>query len=206
MAIVSHKYGFIFIKTMKTAGTAIETSLSPLCGPDDVVTPIFPQEPGHEARNFETSEGKFFNHMSMTAVRELVGPDIFRSYFKFCVEREPVDKCLSHFGMLLNSPSHRTATTPKSWDEYVERGNYPVDYAKYVDGDGALLVDRIVRYERLEDELSDVLRPLGLDWSGTSSRAKSGFRQAGVPARSDVTPDAVTKIHDAFRHPASLYL
>src|SRR5262245_62801539 len=37
--IVSHKHKFIFIKTKKTAGTAIEAALSELCGPEDVITP-----------------------------------------------------------------------------------------------------------------------------------------------------------------------
>lgn len=38
--IGSRKHGFIFIKTMKTAGTSIELALGPHCGPDDIVTPI----------------------------------------------------------------------------------------------------------------------------------------------------------------------
>ena len=37
--IVSHEHKFIFIKTKKTAGTAIEAALSELCGPSDVITP-----------------------------------------------------------------------------------------------------------------------------------------------------------------------
>ena len=37
--ILSHKHKFIFIKTKKTAGTAIEAAISQLCGPDDVITP-----------------------------------------------------------------------------------------------------------------------------------------------------------------------
>ena len=37
--IVSHAHKFIFLKTKKTAGTAIEAALSELCGPSDVITP-----------------------------------------------------------------------------------------------------------------------------------------------------------------------
>ena len=56
--IASRKYGFIFIKTMKTAGTSIEMAISPHCGPSDVLTPINPQfdrqriEAGMPPRNF----------------------------------------------------------------------------------------------------------------------------------------------------------
>lgn len=38
--IASRKFGFIFIKTMKTAGTSIEMAIGPHCGPQDVLTPI----------------------------------------------------------------------------------------------------------------------------------------------------------------------
>ena len=38
--IVSHAHRFIFIKTQKTAGTAMEVALSAICGPDDIITPI----------------------------------------------------------------------------------------------------------------------------------------------------------------------
>jgi hypothetical protein len=38
--IASRLHNFIFIKTMKTAGTSIEMALSPHCGPDDILTPI----------------------------------------------------------------------------------------------------------------------------------------------------------------------
>src|SRR4029078_3843048 len=37
--IISHEHKFIFLKTKKTAGNAIEAALSELCGPDCVITP-----------------------------------------------------------------------------------------------------------------------------------------------------------------------
>jgi hypothetical protein len=38
--IASYKYGFIFVRTKKTASTAVELGLSMICGPDDVISPI----------------------------------------------------------------------------------------------------------------------------------------------------------------------
>lgn len=38
--IASYKYGFILIRTKKTASTAVELGLSTICGPDDVISPI----------------------------------------------------------------------------------------------------------------------------------------------------------------------
>jgi hypothetical protein len=42
--IASFEHGFIFIKTRKTAGTAIELVLSSLCGDADIITPIHPDD------------------------------------------------------------------------------------------------------------------------------------------------------------------
>lgn len=40
--IVSHQHRFVFLKTVKTAGTSVEVLLRRFCGPDDIVTPITP--------------------------------------------------------------------------------------------------------------------------------------------------------------------
>lgn len=42
--IASFLQGFVFIKTRKTGGTSVEIVLSSWCGPDDIVTPIEPED------------------------------------------------------------------------------------------------------------------------------------------------------------------
>src|SRR5256885_6419869 len=53
--IISHKHKFIFIKTVKTAGTSLEIFLSQHCGPDDVLSLFDPPIEGHHPRNYEGS-------------------------------------------------------------------------------------------------------------------------------------------------------
>jgi hypothetical protein len=53
--IISHKHKFIFIKTVKTAGTSLEVFLAQHCGPDDVLTLFDPPIEGHQPRNYEGS-------------------------------------------------------------------------------------------------------------------------------------------------------
>lgn len=200
--LISNTYRFIFIKTVKTAGTSIEVDLSKIMGDGDTVTPILPVEEGHVPRNYkfqlrrgqQVAQGAFYNHMPAAEVRSIVGPQIFNSYFKFTVEREPVSKCISHYSMLKNSPLHNKKTEALSWEDYVENGSFPVDHGKYLDAEGTLLVDRIIKYETLNDDLHRIAGELGFAFPGVTAQAKSGFREAIA-----VTAAQRQRIYEAFR-------
>ena len=104
--IISHKYKFIFIKTTKTAGASIEVDLDKILGKDYVATPIFPPVDGHTAKNYRydpCSNEFFYNHISASKVRSVIGEKLFHDYFSFCVERDPINKCISHYSMAKNS-------------------------------------------------------------------------------------------------------
>ena len=195
MALISYRLNFIFVKTTKTAGTSLEVHLSRYCGPEDVATPIIPPVEGHHARNYTSSAtGQiFFNHQSLSDIRKHVDPVFYGQAYKFCFERHPVDKCLSHFSMLKNSPTHQSPNTPQSWEAYVERGKFPVDHPKYLDENGAPLVDRIYRYEELQADLHDIHAKLKLEPSRLAVWAKHGWREHPV-----VTPLHRQVIMDAF--------
>ena len=164
--ILSHKCKFIFIKTAKTAGTSTEVFLSKYCGPTDVLTPITPPIEGHQPRNCQgfinpipeiverpgkffsalrhtlTSREKFYRHMPAFEVQQRVPSRVWNSYFKFCVERNPWDKVLSHYHM--HAAREGGAL---SLDEYLARGRFPINYFRYTDRSGRkILVDRVLRH------------------------------------------------------------
>lgn len=199
MTVISRSRGFIFIKTRKTAGTSIEVELARRCAADDIVTPIFPENVTHRPRNYSGDMGRFYNHMPAREIRALIGADLYRNSFKFCFERHPVDKCLSHFGMLLNSPHHHAQSSPRSWDEYVERGSFPLDDQLYTDECGALIVDQIYRFDELGLAWAAICRRLDLPAAPVRATEKTGFR-AGVPSLSAAMANRsqVNRIMDAF--------
>ncbi len=205
MAIISFRHNFIFIKTTKTAGTSIEVDLSQHVGPKDIVTPILPSIAGHHARNYQAPDGSdaFYNHMTAGLIRAGIGAEVFDGMFKFCVEREPVAKCISHFHMLRNSPLHNPeGRYQHGWDQYCQAGAFPQDIDKYSevqDGKRVCLVDAILDYDKLETQLPALLRRLGVEGFSLRTRAKSEYSQNRL-----VTPEAVSapqrdKIYEAFK-------
>jgi len=195
--ILSYRYKFIFIKTAKTAGTSIEVFLSKQCGPADVLTPIEPPVEGHQPRNYKgfinpipeilerpgkfflalqhsiTSRKKFYRHMPAFEVRRRVPAKVWNSYFKFCVERNPWDKVLSHYHMHADREG-----VSLSLDEYLARGRFPINHFRYTDRAGTkIIVDRVLRYENLMAELSEVFSRLNIPFDGALGvAAKSEYR------------------------------
>lgn len=199
MAIISFQHKFIFVKTRKTASTSIEIHLAAFCGHKDIITTIYPPHSGHFPQNFQ-SEGGFiyFNHMSASVILNRL-PDAFSTSFKFCFERHPVDKCLSHFSMQKNSIYHADPNNPKTWTEYLERGEFPIDTSSYVDDHSNIIVDKIYRYEELGAAMKDIALRTGVPYRPLLVREKSGYR-IGVPSFDQVmgNPAERRRIFEAF--------
>ena len=200
--IISHEHKFIFIKTVKTAGTSIEIFLSQHCGPNDILTPVQPPMEGHLPRNYDgvaypaidvfkqpfgplsdlrhpfRRRKKFYHHMPAWVIQKRVSPEIWKSYFKFCVERNPWDKVLSHYHM--NAARKGGSLT---LDQYLSVGKFPINYVRYTDPSGEkIVVDRVVRYENLVTELAEIFARLNVPFKGTlGASAKSEYRADRTP-------------------------
>lgn len=223
--IVSHKFKLIFIKTRKTAGTSIEIFLSQVCGNQDIVTPIGTPSEVHEARNYTgywnplpdiiESRGKdliqilkylwigekYYNHMTGLMIRRRLSNQVWTDYFKFCVERNPWDKTLSHYHFI----NHRSGGN-LLFDEYLALGNLPINYPLYTDNHDQIMVDKVIKYEVLNKGLKEVFANLGIPFSGQlDQRAKSQFRQDRRPYQEVYTPQQRKAIEQAFSKEIELH-
>lgn len=196
--VISHKYKFIFIKTRKTAGTSVEVELNKILGPDDIATPIFPKVESHSPKNFRFGHGEndfFFNHISAKKVKSIIGDKIFSNYFVFCVEREPVDKCISHYSMATSYPfSVKNNFVDLTFNQYISRELFVNDFDKYTNDEGKLIINKIIKYENLKEELSQITKNLGFNLE-LNAREKSNYRKKISPSS-----DQIKIIYDAFKN------
>jgi hypothetical protein len=186
VAIISLSHNFIFVKTRKTAGTSLEIHLARHCTDKDIVTPIYPEDSAHKPRNYQGPLGAivFYNHMPAVEIRERC-PTAFQKSYKFGFERHPVEKCLSHFALLINSPYHQHIANPSSWEEYLERGEFPIDTRLYTDAEGNLIIDKLYKYEEIIQSFAEIAAITGIPNRPLTATAKSGFRY-NVPTFSEV--------------------
>lgn len=209
MTVISWNAGFLFIKTVKTAGTSLEVDLSRFVGDDAVVTPIKPEEAGHRPRNYLDAAGAqiFRNHMTASEIRDQIGTDRFDRLYRFCVEREPVEKTISNYRMWRYSAVHNPdGNMTLGWDDFIAQNRFPRDlqrYSEVKDGTRVLLVDHVLRYDALESQLAQVMDFVGIKGFTLKARAKSGYA-AGHP-KPEVTPAQRAKIYDAFAQAQELH-
>ncbi len=217
--IISHKYRFIFVKTAKTAGSSIEVFLSKICGAGDVVTPLTPNEIGHVPRNFrglfnpllEILAGrgttwkptltnffqryKYYSHLPARMGRHRAGAEIWNTYYKFCVERNPWDKSLSHYHMI-----NTMRGGGLSLDAYLAKGKFCWNTHIYLDFDEqTCLVNRVLDYDRLDEELAEVMGKLNIPFCGKlNERSKANLRSDRRHYREVFSDNQAEQIRSAF--------
>ena len=202
--IVSHAHRFIFLKTRKTAGTSVEIALSTVAGADDVITPVSPTDEelrlsvgGRGPQNNESPplRRKAFNHMPAKMTRNLVGADVWGRYRKLAIERNPWDAVVSlYFWRFRNEEA-------PPFGEFVQRPlieKLALQNAQTYRIDGAIAVDRVLRYESLAEDFGAVWAELSLPGEPELPRAKGGARPARAPYQSMYDDAARERVGSVF--------
>src|SRR3974390_2492800 len=110
--LCSHQKKFIYLKTRKTAGTSVEIFLEKFCCPPESYIELLNRlesitEDGIIGFRTDRTEtllpnGAFWHHMPAAEVKQLLGKDVWDTYYKFWNVRNPFDKVVSFFWMKLS--------------------------------------------------------------------------------------------------------
>jgi len=196
--IISHTHKFIFLKSVKTAGTSVEAVLSNQCSGDDIVTPL------NDYRHNRDEKGKFIHH-SMNAegfrdigqhvdaltIKSRVPKEVWSEYYKFSIIRNPWDRAISNFYWAerqnpaikprkrfyhyLGIPFNELEKIKKLFAEFVRNGKWK-NNDRFYTIDDQLCVDFVIRYERLSDDFNQVCKTLGLP-ADDLPHLKTGIRK-----------------------------
>jgi|688.fasta_scaffold141069_3 hypothetical protein len=168
--LVSHKHKFIYIKSIKTAGTSTEIFLEPYC-----VTNVLES---HGREMIQTNEGiigtrmnqhlaeisEFYNHMPPYKIKNSIGEETFNSYTKIINIRNPFDMMVSHY--YFKPTFDLYSNSEMSFEDYLLKTNVVEDLSKkyrdlmYIEDE--FIVDEIVRFENLEEDIFKLLDKLEL--------------------------------------------
>lgn len=188
--LVSHRKRFIYTKTLKAAGTSVESYFEPYCMAEGEWAL------SHHRDEYQSPHGiigyrgqnppipcNWWNHMSAHAIRERLGEEIWSSYFKFCVIRNPYEKVVSHFCFLRSKGRivvDETDPDPIQLEKWLKSSELPMDRDTFLI-DGRVCMDFIARYEHLTEDLSQICARLKLPWDPSRlPQWKAGFRPKGA--------------------------
>jgi hypothetical protein len=208
--IISHRHRLISIKSGKTASSSVEKALAAVCGPGDVVA--LSEANKHEYRNAALSlwqsvrlwlppripvrkhqrwRRSLYDHIPACRLRRVISPDVWSTYIKVTVVRNPFDRAVSNYFWNTRTPA---ADLPNDIDRYVLSmpSHMISNWHMFADGNH-LLLDTVLRYENLDsdyralgDRLGIALPPLG--------REKGGMRPPGTHYREILSGDARRRI------------
>ena len=217
--IISHKYRFIFIKTHKTAGSSMEMALAPLCGRNDIVTPMESNAQTNLPRNFyeESWLGRiytnsrllrkfinrhspvlgnwYYEHMPAWRVRELIGEKTWSNYYKFCFERNPWEKVVSYYNWKKFGQKRRMPDFKKYVMEKSHR--LPMDARLYFDGTVSML-DEVADYSYFQSRFSEICVRLSIPYDGLMPMEKTNITTKKVNYRDFYDEETKAKVAELF--------
>lgn len=180
--LISHQHRFIFIKTIKTAGTSVEAFFEPLC-----------TVPGHRVEHYTNTlispygvvgrrgpHGKlldkgYYNHMPAEEIRNKFSD--YDHYRRFSVVRDPYECAISFFhfrGLQTDELEGLSVQTARQlmksgnidslrnhfWD-FLRRFGVPDEQSRLCIN-GELSINRWLRFESLINDLGSLVEDWGL--------------------------------------------
>lgn len=245
--IISHRFKFIFWKPTKVASSSVLHRLGYYVdrygGPDDVVGELRKNGDGF-GKNQEAfaelctkaglskyciRDGRFDLHIPPADICKIVGEDIFNSYYKFTIVRNPWDECVSRLyhnikrgveGYGTHKPKYflksnregydRQRQLQKDWNRLIRkqaRHNYDYYFSSpWNDQDGCApetlvpWANYYIRYENLNEDFEKICDKYDFGSRKPLGFHKSTYRDRDFSYHEYFTRDERRFVKHRFRH------
>lgn len=175
---ISHRYHVIFVHIQRTGGNSIRKLLNQ-------------EDPDLINKIALDSTQLRIKHCFASDIRQAIDPDCFNRYTKFCVVRNPFDRMISWYAMFKHQTTEKVPQHqfPDLWQlgeqsgieiakhtdsfetflampEEAEHGFFKRFYYNQLDyltdHEGKLLVDKVLRFENLEEDFRSLAKAIGI--------------------------------------------
>jgi len=190
--IISYQHEFIFIKTKKTAGSSIEHYLFPYLGPKDVCSGSALD--GTPSLNpIKMKKG----HVGWKWLSEYYSRE-WRKFYSFAVVRNPWDTVVSAY-FWFRSYAELQGTSPEEFGDFADWISrfelHTLDPWPLFAGNAGPVVDKVLRYENLHQELATI--PVPYAGEILSVFKKSGMRESR-DYKQFYTDQSRQRVHEVF--------
>lgn len=190
--LISHKYKFIFFKSIKTASSSVFEFFTPYCLPDEE---NFKHENYLDLSHIgfyktgivgDPNSNSKYNKMHVRCQRvkkvlDEINKKIWRKYFKFSVVRNPWDLCVSRYFW------HKANNKPYNFEQMIKMlstGLIPARKDLYQMNDN-YICDYYIKYENLLDDIKTVCEKCNIkkyDLNNLTNQ-KSNYRDHSISYR-----------------------
>lgn len=170
--LISLKWNFLFVHVPKTAGSSLHNLLAPHAQKKNRTLPrrIISHLPLYE----DPSKAYFRVHTKALDFQKKISPETFARLHKFAAVRNPYDQMVSYFRFMQRNTGSKQYAEAQNWCfadavSYFERKNRrkPINQTSWLIGNnGECLVDRIMFFENIANDVSELRSFLGLDTMG----------------------------------------
>jgi len=212
--IINHSLRLIFLHVPKTAGTSVSNWLTEYTGWNDIE--LGGTHYGEQMQEIYGRRFKLHKHSPAGQVRQVVGGELWRRYFKFAIVRHPMDRLVSayQFYQEWDHPGVAPAKECRDIEAFLRSPYFDKDHrnctratgsqALFLDTQGAAPVDKICRFETLEEDIAAVAHRLGIGPPTLphANRSRRGtYEDYFAPVTKDLAQTIYLRDFETFGYP-----
>jgi len=215
--LISTSYKFIFLHIPKTAGSSISIALKKYTDPDPHT--LLSRITRHLPIVEPVQKAHFRVHDTAAKVIRKLGRPAYEQFFSFSVVRDPFDHTVSHYEYMKQFRTKRVAEMIRKmeFEEFLEyrmspKRWYDPIFAKFpgqayfvADPDGKILVDRIVPFETVNQELAGIAEQLKLPSFELQHLHKTKSKSAKRPYQDYYNPTTEDMVRNYFAKDFKLF-